>query len=121
MKFKGYTVNYQHRGKLPLEQKSQWIVDEKEEQRLFELARTNNWYCDKKYLWSVNEQFCVLGKDRYGYLYLAKYWSNQDYWHGFPVSPRRDGDRPPSHALKKWVGLQYIRKSIASKIAQGRF
>lgn len=121
MKFKLYTVNYQHRGGLPLHQKAQWRVDEWEELRLFAMAQKNNWICEKSCLWSVNEEFKVIGEDERGDLYYAKYWSNQDNWHGFPVSSKRDADRPPSKTLKDWVDRGYVRKKIASRIAEGKF
>ncbi|MCK5869454.1 MAG: hypothetical protein KAG45_02210, partial [Methyloprofundus sp.] len=101
MKFKAYTVNYQHRGKLPLHQKSQWVVSEWEELRLFTLANINNWQCKKQNLWSVHEQFNVLGRDQKGDLHIAKYWANQDVWHGYPVSSKRSGDRPPSLKIRE--------------------
>lgn len=122
MKFKGYTVNEQHRGMLPLHQKSQWRVDEWEELRLFFLAYKNEWICNKNHLWSLSESFSVLGEDSKGELNLAKYWSDhQNVWHGFPVSPKRTGDRPPSEVLKDWMQKGFVKKREASKIAEGKF
>lgn len=120
MKFERYTVNYSHRGKLPLSQKSQWKVSEWEELRLFSSAVTNGWKNTNDQLWSINENFDRLGVDSAGDLFMAKYWQNQNEWHGFPVSSKRNGDRPPSSALKDWVRQKYISKSVASRIAQGK-
>lgn len=121
MLFKGYTVNYQHRGKLTIAQKSQWRVSEWEELRLFLLAQSNEWICSKKCLWAVDEEFHVIGEGTNGNLFIAKYSPDQDNWHGFPVSPKRDGDRPPSETLKDWVNRGFVRKSVATKMAQGKF
>lgn len=121
MNFKNYKVNPQHRGALPLSQKSQWQVTEYIEEELFMKAKNNQWICPKDCLWSLDDAFSVIGKDLAGDLYVAKFWGDQGEWHGFPISMKRHMDRPPSSAINDWVKLKIIRKRIGSKMAQGQF
>ena len=121
MNYTHYKVNHQHRGLLPLHQKSQWIISEVDEQTLFIKAKNNKWFCPKNDLWSIDNQFIEIGKDSVGGLYIAKFWGNQGEWHGFPVSPKRQIDRPPTSAIKDWVDKKIIRKRIGNKMAQGQF
>lgn len=120
MLFKNYTVNYQHRGLLSITQKSQWTINEWDELKLFIKAQTYNWICEKENLWSIDDKFNVIGEDQNGALFLAKFVVDQACWHGYPVSSKRHGDRPPSDTLKSWVEQKIITKSTASKIAQGK-
>ncbi|EGR1750669.1 MULTISPECIES: hypothetical protein [Vibrio] len=121
MDFVSYKVNPQHRGALPISQKSQWRVTEAEETALFDKAKVNEWICPKKCLWSIDDNFCVIGEDFVGELYVAKFWGNQGEWHGFPVSTKRQLDRPPTLAINDWVKKKIIRKRIGNKMAQGQF
>lgn len=123
MKFERYTVNLDHRGKLPLSQKSRWTLSEWEELRLFALADEKGWTCLKNsVLWSVkgdNSKLCTIGIDADGDLYIAKYTVNQSEWHGYPVAPRQF-DIPPANVLKMWVHEGLVTKAKASKILQGQ-
>ncbi|PJC86468.1 hypothetical protein CSW98_09665 [Vibrio sp. HA2012] len=121
MNFIRYKVNPQHRGALPISQKSQWRVTEAEETDLFEKAKTNEWICPKDCLWSIDDDFDVIGVDAVGELFVAKFWGNQGEWHGFPVSTKRQLDRPPTSAINDWVDRKIIRKRIGNKMAQGQF
>ena len=116
-----YVVNYQHRGGLPISQKSQWRVSTDIEISLFNKAVSEEWICPNNYYWSIENQFSVIGEDLGGDLYVAKFWSNQDIWHGFPVSTKRQCDRPPTAAILAWVEKNIIRKRIGNKMAQGQF
>ena len=121
MEYKSYKVNPQHRGALPLKQKSQWVITEDEEIELFEKAKLNEWICPRECLWSIEDDFSIIGKDIVGDLFVAKFWGNQGEWHGFPVSTKRKLDRPPTSAIYDWVKKKIIRKRIGVKMAQGQF
>lgn len=121
MHFIRYIVNPQHRGALPLSQKSRWSVTETEETDLFEKAKVNEWICPKDCLWSIDDNFAVIGIDVVDDLFVAKFWGDQGEWHGFPVSMKRQRDRPPTSALNDWVDKKIIRKRIGNKMAQGQF
>lgn len=125
MIFDCYKVNLQHRGKLPKAQKSQWVVDEWEELRLFALAQLHGWRCAKQSsFWSIKAEhaspLCKIGEDKDGDLYLAKYVSDkQNQWHGYPVAPRQF-DVPPSAVLQLWVSAEIMTRAKANKILQGK-
>lgn len=121
MYFLIYKVNPQHRGALPIHQKSQWSITEAAEIDLFTKAMENKWICPKNCLWSIDDSFCVIGQDSEGDLFVAKFWGNQGEWHGFPVSTKRQFDRPPTSAISDWVVGGLIRKRTGSKMAQGKF
>lgn len=121
MSFKQYKVNHQHRGLLPIHQKSQWRISEEDEIALFIKAKNNQWFCPKKHLWSIDDNFIIIGEDFVGSLYIAKFWEDQGEWHGFPLSPKQHFNRPPTNAIKEWVDKKIIRKRIGSKMAQGQF
>lgn len=121
MDFKFYKVNHQHRGLLPIYQKSQWRISEVAEEALFIKAKDNEWICPKNFLWSLDDTFSVIGEDIVGCLYVAKFWGNQGEWHGFPISMKRQIDRPPTIAINDWVKKKIIRKRVGNKMAQGQF
>ncbi|MEH6577395.1 MAG: hypothetical protein V7731_10020 [Amphritea sp.] len=121
MDFKRYKVNHQHRGLLPIHQKSQWRISEVDEEALFMKAKNNQWICPRDCLWSLNDEFLVIGEDVAGSLYVAKFWGDQGEWHGFPISMKRQIDRPPTSAISDWVKKSIIRKRIGNKMAQGQF
>ncbi|WP_331428109.1 hypothetical protein [Vibrio sp. M250220] len=106
---------------MPITQKSQWRIPEVDETALFDKAKSNGWICPKNCLWSIDDDFCVIGEDIAGDLYVAKFWGNQGEWHGFPVSMKRDVDRPPTSAISDWVDKKIIRKRIGNKMAWGQF
>ena len=116
-----YQPNPQHRGALPLHQKSQWLIPVPEEVSLFDKAYKEAWSCPKGNLWSIDDDFKIIGKDIEYELRVAKFWSNQDIWHGFPVSMKREVDRPPTIAIQSWVKKRIIRKKDGIKMSQGRF
>lgn len=121
MQFKNYKVNHQHRGLIPINQKSQWRVTEIEEELLFIKAKDNGWFCPKSCLWSLDNNFSPIGEDHIGELFVAKFLGNQGEWHGYPISMKRQADRPPSTAIKDWVKHNIIRKRVGIKMAQGQF
>lgn len=124
MKFESYKVNPQHRGILPLKQKSRWSIDEWEELRLFILANANSWKCSKTgTLWSIysnNQSPKKIGYDSNDDLIVAKYvCDQQNQWHGYPVSTKQF-DIPPSAVLDSWVSTGLVRKSVADKMLRGK-
>jgi len=121
LEFIKYKVNPQHRGALPISQKSQWRISEADERLLFVKAKSYEWFCPKECLWSIDDEFNMIGEDSVGDLFVAKFWGNQGEWHGFPVSTKRQLDRPPTSAINDWVKRKIIRKRIGNKMAQGQF
>ncbi|MDO6545490.1 hypothetical protein [Photobacterium sanguinicancri] len=121
MEFESYKVNRQHRGLLPIHQKSQWRINEADEELLFNKAKVNEWFCPRNCLWSIDDNFEIIGADAVGNLFVAKFWGNQGEWHGFPVSTKRNLDRPPTSAIHDWVDQKIIRRRIGNKMAQGQF
>ncbi|MDG6774616.1 hypothetical protein QCB45_09745 [Thiomicrorhabdus sp. ZW0627] len=120
MKFSAYKVNHVHRGGLPIHQKSQWTVPEWDELRLFLMGYDRNWVDGKNNIWNVAQNMGAIGRDTAGDLSVAKYVCNQNEWHGYTVSPKRNGDKPPSEVVKTWVAEGIIKKKDGTNIMQGK-
>ncbi|WP_160062105.1 hypothetical protein [Psychromonas sp. L1A2] len=120
MLFKGYVVNHQHRGGLPINKKSQWTIPEWKELTLFHDAKMNEWKCNKDNLWSADPEFCKIGRDINNDLFIAKFKVDQGIWHGYPVSPKAF-DIPPKGTLKDWVVKNIVSKRDAVRIEQGKY
>ncbi|MBR9902610.1 MAG: hypothetical protein GYB15_01435 [Gammaproteobacteria bacterium] len=125
MKIDSYKVNRKHRDQKPKPDCTQWIVSEWEEIRLFSIAKFKNWVCPKKCLWSIEKDgsnVVELGTDGMGSAYMAKFVSNHNHeWHGYPVTPSRSADRPPTSVLDSWRNDGLINKSQQGKIVKGRW
>ena len=125
MKFDGYKVNRKHRTQRAAATCTQWVVSEWEEIQLFSTAKLNEWICPKECLWAIrkiNDKLSVLGKTDKKSAFIAKYVSNNNNeWHGYPVTPSRDADRPPSEVLDAWREAGIINKSTQAKIVKGKF
>ncbi len=104
---------------------TQWVVSEWEEIKLFAMAKAYDWACPKGALWAMekNEGVIVeLGRTDKDAAYMAKYVTNiNDEWHGYPVTPFRQADRPPTKILDAWRNAELITKSQQGRIVKGRF
>jgi len=125
MKLESYKVNLKHRSQKPKKDCTQWIVSEWQELRLFIEAEANNWVCKKNCLWGIsknNDGLIPLGKTDTSDVYMAKYITNiNNEWHGYPVSPAREADRPPTTILDSWIDKGFINKAKSRKIIKGYF
>jgi hypothetical protein len=125
MLFKAYKIDPDHRGRMPIKDKSQWEIGEWEELILFTLAKQRDWISPKKaWLWSIHikgGKRVKIGKDEDGDLFIAKYKTDSnDEWHGYPVSPRQF-DIPPQQVLDLWLEEGFIDKADKKRIIGGKF
>lgn len=125
MKLDSYKINRKHRDQIPKDDCTQWVVSEWIEIKLFSLAKTNDWACPKGCLWAVEKDgrgLVELGRTSQDTAFMAKYVTNlNNEWHGYPVTPSRMADRPPTTILDKWRGANLISKSQQAKIIKGKF
>ncbi|EHZ7344810.1 MULTISPECIES: hypothetical protein [Vibrio] len=125
MKLSGYTVNPKHRTQKAKPDCTQWLVTEWVELSLFVEAKNNEWICTKNCVWSIDgysDSWTVLGTTGNETAYMAKYVvDNNGLWHGYPICPARDADRPPTSVLDDWKSRGIINKAKQRKINQGRW
>lgn len=126
MKVDRYQVNGKHRTNAAKEDRTQWDVSTFHEIKLFAEAQMNGWICDNnKTIWAIefiNDEYTTLGNNGESEARLAKYIvDHNNEWHGYPVSTERNGDRPPSEILDKWISRNIISKSVRRKIQQGKW
>jgi len=125
LKLDSYKVNRKHRDQVAKADCTQWIVSEWEEVRLFTVAKKNEWICPKNCLWAIEgngKKFTELGKTDKDLAYIAKYVTNHNHeWHGYPVTPSRSADRPPTAILDCWRNGNIITKSQQGKIVKGKW
>lgn len=125
MKLDSYKVNRKHRDQVAKEDCTQWVVSEWEEIKLFAMAKTYDWACPKGALWAIEKKDGViveLGRTDKDAAYLAKYVTNiNNEWHGYPVTPLRQADRPPTKILDAWRNADLITKSQQGRIVKGKF
>lgn len=104
--------------------KSQWKISVAEESQCYQTAVIKRWLGGESY-WGLHIQGvvpCVLGvAPSNDSLYIAKFVSNQDVWHGYPVahwlSPY---DRPRIAVLADWVANGYINRAKKARIHRGK-
>jgi hypothetical protein len=125
LRFSTYKVNRKHRDQTAKHNCTQWTISEWDEIRLFSVAKTNEWKCIKNCLWAIEKEdgdFSELGKtDKYT-AFIAKYVvDNNQEWHGYPVTPSRDADRPPTEILDSWRSKNIISKAQQGKIIKGKW
>lgn len=83
------------------------------------------WVCPKNCLWVIEkdgEKLAKLGVTDIDDAYMAKYVTNHNHeWHGYPVTPSRDADRPPTVILDSWKRDGIINKAQQGKIVKGKW
>lgn len=125
MKIAGYKVNRKHRDQTAKADCTQWTVDEWEEIRLFTVAKSKMWVCPKNCLWVThknNGHLCAIGSSGVESAYIAKFVVDHNHeWHGYPVTPLREADRPPTTILDSWRAEGLINKAQQGKIIKGKF
>ena len=125
MKLDSYKVNRKHRDQKAKADCTQWKVSEWEEVKLFSIAKIKEWICPKNNLWAIEKngnKHTELGHTDKDIAYLAKYVTNKNNeWHGYPVTPSREADRPPTIVLDSWRKEQLITKPQQSKIIKGKW
>ncbi|MEI8656654.1 hypothetical protein [Vibrio sp. Hal054] len=125
MKLSGYKVNPKHRKQKPKEDCTQWLVSEWVELNLFVNGKNNEWIDDKNNVWSIEgfiDKWTKLGTTGTNDAYMAKYVVDHNgEWHGYPVCPVKDADRPPTHILDDWKDRGIINKAKQAKINRGRW
>lgn len=125
VKIDSYKVNRKHRSQPSSPTCTQWLVSEWEEIRLFSIAKAKMWVCSKKCIWAIekdNGKLTELGTTGQDMAYMAKYTKDHnDEWHGYPVTPLRSADRPPTKILDAWKADDIINKAQQSKIVKGKF
>lgn len=125
MKLDSYKINRKHRNQAPKPDCTQWTISEWDEIRLFSIAKSKMWVCPKNCLWAIEKDgvnFIQLGTTGADIAYMAKYVTNLNHeWHGYPVTPSRNADRPPTMILDSWKKEGIITKSQQSKIVKGKW
>lgn len=125
MKLDSYKINRKHRDQVAKDDCTQWTVSEWEEIKLFSIAKANQWVCPKGCLWAVERSgsnLAELGRTGRDIAYMAKYVTNQNHeWHGYPVTPSRLADRPPTVILDSWRNAELITKPQQAKIIKGKW
>lgn len=126
MKVKSYKINDKHRKNAAREDRTQWKISDFYEIKLFAEGQLNGWICDNdSTIWSIeksNGTHTILGTNGSSDAKLAKYVvDNNDEWHGYPVSPIRSGDKPPSCILEDWERKGLISRPERRKINSGKW
>ena len=125
LKINSYKVNRKHRDQSPKPDCTQWTVSEWEEIRLFSIAKIKSWVCPKNCLWAIEKDggtVVELGTTGNDSAYMAKFVSDNNHdWHGYPVTPSRNADRPPTSVLDSWKADGIINKCQQGKITKGRW
>ncbi|MBH0017894.1 hypothetical protein [Pseudoalteromonas sp. NGC95] len=125
MKLDSYKVNRKHRDQKPKAACTQWKVSEWQEIKLFSTAKEKEWVCPRNHLWAIEKIgniYTELGNTDKDIAYMAKYVTNKNNeWHGYPVTPSRDADRPPTTVLDAWREEKIITKPKQSKIIKGKW
>ncbi|EON88413.1 hypothetical protein [Plesiomonas shigelloides] len=125
MKLSGYKVNPKHRKQKAKNDCTQWLVSEWDELDLFVYGRNNAWVDNKNNVWSINGSignWTKLGTTGTNDAYMAKYVVDHNgEWHGYPVCPEKDADRPPTNILDDWKAKGIIDKATQAKINKGRW
>ncbi|EPQ9963587.1 hypothetical protein [Vibrio cholerae] len=125
MKLSSYKVNPKHRAQKPKEDCTQWTVSEWVELNLFVEGQKKEWVCGKNNVWSIEGSignYTEIGNNGTASAYMAKYVTDHNgEWHGYPVVPSRQADRPPTTVLDSWKNSGIINKHIQSKITKGKW
>ncbi|MGR5154871.1 hypothetical protein [Photobacterium swingsii] len=126
MKVDRYKVNDKHRKNAAKEDRTQWIVSDFYEIKLFGEGQINGWVCDNnKTIWSIehrNGQHTILGSNGSSDAKMAKYTvDHNNEWHGFPIVPIRNGDKPTTRILEDWENKGLITRPQRRKINSGRW
>lgn len=125
MKLSSYKVNPKHRTQTPKEDCTQWTVSEWIELNLFVEGQKNEWVCKKNNVWSIQgsiNNYIKIGHNGSDDAYMAKYVTDHNgEWHGYPVVPFRQADRPPTVILDNWKSRGIITKSMQASITKGKW
>jgi hypothetical protein len=126
VKVERYIVNDKHRKNAAKTDCTQWGVSDFYEIKLFAEGQINGWICDdNKTIWSIERNdgsHTVLGSNGSNDAKLAKYVvDHNNEWHGYPVSPNRNGDKPSTAILKDWESKELITRPERRKINTGKW
>lgn len=118
-------MNPKHRNQPAGPACTQWTISVWEELRLFSVAKENEWVCAKNSLWAIEKIDNVirpLGTTGQDIAYIAKYVTDHNHeWHGYPVTPSRQADRPPTVILDNWERRGIITRHQQGHIVKGQF
>jgi hypothetical protein len=116
---KSYISLYVHRAERP--HKHRWAdeITPETEFAIFCMADAQDWKDDAGHYWAVLEA----GRTVLGYRgeILSKFprnSNNRDPWHGYPASPREEGDKdaPPDEFIEIWISNGVISRVIGRRI-----
>jgi hypothetical protein len=117
-----YTPNPLHRNWTS--GKSQWTVQVAEEVAIFTNVHTSSWI-EAGVGWGVyynNGAIDYLGiaQDHITQVFLAKFVSDQNTWHGYPADHQRNRkDIPPPSITKRWLQNNILPRAKVRKILRG--
>lgn len=119
-----YVINNQHRNGTPT--KSQWNITEDEELDTFRLGRLHGWVFANEG-WSLHvvngiPAYLGVGTNRNLQLFIARFRKAPHVadWHGYPIDPARNHDRPVKAVTDAWLRNRILRKSTVRKIISGQ-
>lgn len=118
---KTYISLYAHRGANPV--KSAWAIPPEDEFAMFSAADAGDWFDADGHYWSLqNRGTSVVGAKGE---HLARHPRTQnpsDPWHGYPVSPRRNGavDAPPDALVERWLVEDVVDRTFARRVQRRR-
>jgi len=118
---KSYISLYSHRGTGSSRYKHQWVslIPPLMEFSIFCTADTANWRDPSGHYWGLyNSGATVLGTRGERLCKFPKNTNENNPWHGYPVSPREDGDKdaPPDMFVENWIAHGVVSKIIGRRI-----
>jgi hypothetical protein len=63
-------------------------------------------------------KYLGVGRDHKEQVFIAKFVRDPgiNEWHGYPVNPRRGGDKPPTTILNRWLSDKLLSPQKIRKI-----
>lgn len=119
-----YVVHPHHRSLDHASKKSQWIISVQDETVCYVNAVQEGWLANDSY-WGLHIKDVdpiVLGSaPTQTKLFIAKFVSNNDDWHGYPVAHWLSPfDKPAMSILQAWENAGYINRAAKAKIHRGK-
>lgn len=119
-----YNHHPAHRNNTP--RKSQWLIPEHEELRIFELCLARTWIVGTfgwgLHLVNGHPDYLGVAQDRVTQVFIAKFVREPaaPNWHGYPAEHSRTWDRPDDTVLEMWLLGDVLPPAKVRKISKGQ-